>query len=54
MLASPAVGIETTADALRVVLAYISTDEAFLDKMTDKAHDMALALSARAEAAAAE
>ena len=52
MLASPEVGIESTADPLRVVLAYISTDEAFLDKMTEKAGEMAQELSELVKTAA--
>lgn len=52
MLASPEVGIETTADPLRVVLGYISTDEAFLDKMIEKAGEMAPLLSELARTAA--
>ncbi|WP_370675557.1 hypothetical protein [Pleomorphomonas sp. PLEO] len=52
MMASPEVGIEPTADPLRVVLAYISTDNAFLDKMTEKAGEMAQELSELVKTAA--
>jgi len=52
MLASREVGIEATADPLRVVLAYISTDHAFLDTMTEKAGEMAQELSERVKTAA--
>lgn len=53
MLASREVGIEETADGLRVVLAYISTDEDFLTRVGNKAYWLALELSEQAEAAAA-
>lgn len=53
MLASREVGIKPTSDGLRVVLAYISTDEDFLTRVGNKAYWLALALSKRAEAEAA-
>lgn len=45
MLASREVGIETTANPVRVMLAYISDDESFVAAMTDKAEAAAAALS---------
>lgn len=48
MLASREVGIETTADPMRVMLAYLSDDESLIDAVTDKAEAIASTLSLQA------